>query len=585
MMLRVRLFAFSFLLLWILGGAIMGKAYGTNHEVAQIVFISCNKHDKEQSYWDIIASTVEHRDQVKSRNTSPDHILGSCSAITPVDALVWLGDAVYADNFSFWKGSTPNTDIEIMRSKFVQQRNAPEYMAFRHTCVRRRDSSQLKYSNEEESCIVGVWDDHDMGKNDGGAEYTGKDEVQQLFLDFLGVAREDIRRKQQGVYSFEVIPFRSLEAQLGATSNNNNHHHNHNADGKQSTITSLALEQLQRLYDAAVCVLLLDVRYFRDPANATRSGDMLGESQWRWLEQRLHKDVAGRNSQTGRERCAITVIGSGIQIIMDEKVTENWAAFPKSRDRLLMLLRKYRTERVLFVSGDVHLGEIGMDRMNSAIRTLGYPVIEATSSGLTHSSGKFLGLPTLINIIFPSPRRIGIYVERNFGVLQLTVNPEFEKLFSTGTSEIARDRLEEYINVSISIHSIPKNGQSVLYLTVPLSALTLDSGCQFLNANVDEFGKVVNSKVGMSRKCNEISEDGYDSESIKPQHYPSTKPTPLLTGITQFIQRHVLPNYTLLQVVSRSIATCVMVGIVVIITIAIYCFCCRRNVSGKSKVA
>ncbi|ORC92699.1 alkaline phosphatase [Trypanosoma theileri] len=588
-MTMARLFVFSVLLLFILG-VITGRTSETNQEIAQIVFISCNKHDREQSYWDLIASTVEHRNQMKTRITSPGHTLGSCTAITPVDALVWLGDAVYADNYSLVGGSFPNSNLEVMRSKFVQQRNAPEYTAFRRTCVRRRDPSQLKYSDEEENSILGVWDDHDMGKNDGGAEYEGKDDVQEIFLDFLGLSSEDPRRKQQGVYSFEAIPFQSLEVQAGETDNsddadhdNKKNHQDDTVDGKPS-IKYLALEQLKRLYDAAVCVVLLDVRYFRDPANATRSGDMLGEPQWRWLEERLRDDIAGVNPQTGRERCALTVIGSGVQIIMDEKVSESWGAFPKSRDRLLMLLRKYHTERVLFVSGDVHLGEIGMDSTKSAMHTLGYPIIEATSSGLTHSSAKFIGLPTLINVIFPSPRRVGIYVERNFGVLQLTVNSEFKDTWSKGTNEMERHRLEEYINVSISIHSIPKHGQSVLDLTFPLSALTHRSGCHFFNANVDKFGRVVKSKAGMSQRCSVISEESYyDKDSIIPQHYPSTKPTPFLTFTIQLIQRCVFPTYTLLQVVSETIKISVIVGIVLIITLTIYC--CYRSTSNKSKVA
>ena len=33
--------------------------------------------------------------------------------------------------------------------------------------------------------VIGVWDDHDYGKNDGGREFEAKDTIRELFLDFL----------------------------------------------------------------------------------------------------------------------------------------------------------------------------------------------------------------------------------------------------------------------------------------------------------------------------------------------------------------------------------------------------------------
>lgn len=33
--------------------------------------------------------------------------------------------------------------------------------------------------------MIGVWDDHDYGKNDAGGEFKGKDVSRDVFLDFI----------------------------------------------------------------------------------------------------------------------------------------------------------------------------------------------------------------------------------------------------------------------------------------------------------------------------------------------------------------------------------------------------------------
>ena len=38
--------------------------------------------------------------------------------------------------------------------------------------------------------IVGIWDDHDYGINDGNKHFEYKDEFKELFLDFLNEPKE-----------------------------------------------------------------------------------------------------------------------------------------------------------------------------------------------------------------------------------------------------------------------------------------------------------------------------------------------------------------------------------------------------------
>jgi alkaline phosphatase D len=46
--------------------------------------------------------------------------------------------------------------------------------------------------------VVGVWDDHDYGKNDAGKEWAAKDIVRDIFLDFVDEPKDSERRLQKG---------------------------------------------------------------------------------------------------------------------------------------------------------------------------------------------------------------------------------------------------------------------------------------------------------------------------------------------------------------------------------------------------
>jgi hypothetical protein len=154
-----------------------------------------------------------------------------------------------------------------------------------------------------------------------------------------------------------------------------------------------------------------------DPIRSDGAGDILGEHQWAWLGEVLGN--ATEISPSGIPRCAVTTIAGGIQFFMDEKPTEHWGNFPTSRHRLVRMLRENRLPRVVFLSGDVHYGEIGVDDSDEARSALGYPVVEVTSSGLTHSVADIPFVKHAFSSMFPSHRRVGAYLDRNFGLLEL----------------------------------------------------------------------------------------------------------------------------------------------------------------------
>jgi alkaline phosphatase D len=176
--------------------------------------------------------------------------------------------------------------------------------------------------------VIGTWDDHDYGANNAGKKYPRKVESQQLFLDFLGVPATALRRTRQGVYTSYI----------------------YGPIGKQ------------------VKVLLLDTRFHRDAPGSTR--DVLGAEQWRWLEAELRGSTA-----------QLHLMVSSIQVLSEEHKYEKWADFPQARRRLLRLISETGIPGVILLSGDRHFAEIS--RMEEP--SVGYPLYDITSSGLTHS--------------------------------------------------------------------------------------------------------------------------------------------------------------------------------------------------------
>ncbi|EKX52468.1 hypothetical protein GUITHDRAFT_51706, partial [Guillardia theta CCMP2712] len=211
------------------------------------------------------------------------------------DAWVWMGDNVYADT----KRSSPNpSDLTRLRKMYEAQKAHPGYKELR-----------------EKIPIYGTWDDHDYGINDGDYRYTLREESKQAFLDFLDVSKSDARRQRNGVYAAHDV----------------------------------------RVGDREVKIVLLDNRYNKSPycswpfRSLCRGGeDFLGEEQWEWLEQTLAESRSDAN-----------IVVSGIQILTEHRWHgENWARFPKSRQRLLDVLLSSGAKNLILFSGDVHFAEV-----------------------------------------------------------------------------------------------------------------------------------------------------------------------------------------------------------------------------------
>ncbi|CAH0516723.1 unnamed protein product [Peronospora belbahrii] len=273
-----------------------------NHSLQHVAFGSCNDQSFPQPMWSTIAA---HEPEL----------------------WIWMGDNIYADMKELGE---PRSFLIPPRKMFVE---AP-----REELVRRYNKLM---ANEDYKAfvnrtpIIGIWDDHDYGINDGGKLYSNREESQQVFLDFIGEPVDSPRRKQKGIYTSYTIGF----------------------DEK------------------TVKFILVDNRYHRD-SYGTKNGTLLGETQWKWLENELMTSTA-----------AFNVIVSGVQILPGDRypVAECWGRFPSERERLLKLVLASKAKGVILLSGDVHFSEINQVVCSNGVNK----ITEITSSGLTHSWMEF----------------------------------------------------------------------------------------------------------------------------------------------------------------------------------------------------
>ncbi len=258
----------------------------------RIAFGSCATQARPQPIWDAVAATKP-------------------------ELLLLMGDNIYADT----------TDMAVMRRKYAQFAAMPGFQKLRATVP-----------------ILATWDDHDLGKNDAGADYPKKEESQKEFLDFFGDSPNSPRRKRQGVYDAKVF----------------------GPEGKR------------------VQVIMLDTRYFRSSPllrkdkhrpdegpyipNPDPSTTMLGEDQWTWFKDQL------------KVPAQLRLIVSSIQVVAQDHGWEKWMNLPLERERLFRTLKESQVDGVLFLSGDRHLAELSM--MDAG---LGYPLYDITASGFNQA--------------------------------------------------------------------------------------------------------------------------------------------------------------------------------------------------------
>jgi alkaline phosphatase D len=269
------------------------------------LFAACNNPSEEvPNYSELSLAFGSCSDQ-----TSPNPLFSEMFE-NDLDAFVWLGDIVYADSEN------------------------PGIIAEAYDVL--KESGEYQELLNQDFPILGTWDDHDYGENDAGKEWPIKEESKDLFLNFLDVAQEDPIRSRDGVYSSHSF-------------------------GEHKEVK----------------LILLDTRWFRDELikdtlteksyTQNSEGDVLGDAQWKWLENELQD-----------EKAKLYIIGSSIQFLADDHGWEKWGNFPTAKDRLFKNLVLNTNANVVVISGDRHFAEI-----SKTIKG-GKHIYDVTSSGLNH---------------------------------------------------------------------------------------------------------------------------------------------------------------------------------------------------------
>ena len=305
-----------------------------------IAFGSCNKEDEPQPLWNAILTN------------DPDLFL-------------WGGDNIYSDT----------DDHEKMKADYFLQKQNKSYQKIL-----------------DKMPVMGTWDDHDYGLNDGGKEWHFKEESQQLFLDFFDVPENSQRRSREGVYHAEVF----------------------NSAG------------------GSVKVITLDTRYFRDELVRSddpdkrykpSTGNILGQKQWEWLASELEKSNADFN-----------VIMSSIQILSVEHGYETWGNFPSEIEKLKELIVSSKAKNVILLSGDRHISEFSKKDVDG----LNYQLFDFTSSGLNNNWETFSGEP--------NNNRVGEVISaKSFGLLKFDFDKNELRLEMRGlNNKLQQDYLVEF---------------------------------------------------------------------------------------------------------------------------------------------
>ncbi|MEM9803005.1 MAG: alkaline phosphatase D family protein [Planctomycetota bacterium] len=284
------------------------------------------------------------------------------------DLFVYLGDNIYGDT----------EDMGVLRSKYETLAAREEFRALREHCP-----------------TLAIWDDHDYGANDAGKEYPQKEASRGVFLDFWRVPRDSERRDHAGIY------------------------HAHRFSSDEGTLQ----------------LILLDTRTFRDPLlrngaepippfkndyrpNTDPEATILGEAQWAWLEDRLE------------EPADVRIVATSIQFGHSYNGWESWTNVPSERERMIDLIVRAGAEGVLFVSGDVHWGEINRQTVDG-----GYPLYDVTASGINQDWDS----------VEPSTRRVGPPVrEYNVGMIEIDWGGDDPRigLLSIDVEGVVRNRID-----------------------------------------------------------------------------------------------------------------------------------------------
>jgi alkaline phosphatase D len=258
------------------------------------------------------------------------------------ELFIYLGDNIYGDT----------TDMQVLEAKYAKLNNKPEFQQLRAKVP-----------------TIATWDDHDYGADDSGKEYPFKKESKEIFLNFWNEPQNTGRRLREGIYTHYMFRDNNINKTLQ--------------------------------------IILLDARTLRDPPmrnpfsswkndylpDTNPNKSLLGEMQWKWLEERLN------------EPADLRIICSSIQFSHEYNGYESWTNFPLELIKMVELIKQTKANGVVFISGDVHWGELSVLRPRGC-----YPLYDLTASGLNRDW----------ETVEPNRNRLGVACsDFHFGMLDI----------------------------------------------------------------------------------------------------------------------------------------------------------------------
>jgi alkaline phosphatase D len=291
----------------------------------KILFGSCLHQDKPQPIWQAM-----NQEQA--------------------DLFVLLGDNVYGDT----------EDMQELKAKYAKQWATSGMQTMLATTL-----------------TIGIWDDHDFGENDAGAEYPQKEASRQILLDYFNVPKDSPRRiRADGIYTSHILTQSNKKVQIILP------------DLRWNRSPLESVDKLHYMLSKAPKDLGPYI------PSKDKSTTMLGESQWQWLEKQLQQPADVR------------VLATSLQFLPEFSGWESWANLPHERQRFLALLDKYQIDNLVIVSGDTHWSEFSqITRNNQKL------LWEMTASGLTEEWKN----------VSPNQHRVGeSYAKVNYGVIELS---------------------------------------------------------------------------------------------------------------------------------------------------------------------
>lgn len=478
--------------------------------LTHVTFASCNRQSHDQSFWmTSIASTIAAQCERAGGTNSKPH----------TDLLLWLGNAVYADVDEAGVALSLARPSHGVEQEYKLLTENPYYRAFVEEVVGK------------DGRVSGIWDDRDLGRRGADGSYAQSEAIRRLYLTYIWKGYPLAVKDATGdgtpgaLYSFTGIPA-PADAPLAA-------HFVHSVctitlDVRtQRTAPPNLIDALLRSSEEADlrprgskgAALDAKLAEIRDVRARVMEADLLGRRQWAWLERTFATYLAptarSPGDAAGRAHCAVTLIASPWQILLnDNKPFEGWDLYPASRSRLLLLLKKYKVERFVFLSGHAEVGELGVMQRSSkegtrvegptATLTGSFPresptlpgskllpprrstLVEVTSSGLTHTVREAPLVGWLAHLLTTSrmeddakgngrtQRHLFLTrnttMERQFGTVQVIG----DRVAAARHTNVVADSREEVLartRVLVTLHSVQRAGAPLIMLERTLESL------------------------------------------------------------------------------------------------------------------